>query len=102
MAANSAKDRVFQQFSVLPTKRSAKGVACEISKRSEAETMQCYMAQQAERVDVHACKTLSSGLRASTFVLAPKCNLIASKFQKFSGGACPQIPLAVACLRKYH
>ena len=29
--ANSAKDRVFQQFSVLPTGRSAKGVACEIS-----------------------------------------------------------------------
>ena len=50
----------------------------------KAETMQCYMAQRAERVDVHACKSLSSGLREASFW--PKnglrSNLIASKFQK--------------------
>ena len=65
----------------------------------KAETMQCYMAQRAERVDVHACKSLSSGLREASFW--PKnglrSNFIASKFQKFSGGACPQTPLPVAC-----
>ena len=79
---NSAKDRVFQQFSVLPTERFAKGVACVISERSESRN-QCYMAQRAERVDVHACKTLSSGLQEASFW--PKnglrSNLIASKFQ---------------------
>ena len=36
MAANSAKDRVFQQFSVLSSEQSAKGVACEISEKSES------------------------------------------------------------------
>ena len=72
----------------------------------KAETMQCYMVQRAERVDVHACKTLSSGLREASFW--PKnglrSNLIASKFQKISwgGGVCPQTPLAVACLRTHH
>ena len=70
----------------------------------KAETMQCYMVQRAERVDVHACKTLSSGLRETSFW--PKnglrSNLIASKFQKFSGGACPQTLLAVACVSTQH
>ena len=70
----------------------------------KVETMQCYMAQRAERVDVHVCKTLSSGLREASFW--PKnglrSNLIAFKFKKFSGGACPQTPLAVACLRTHH
>ena len=42
------------------------GVACEISERSESRN-QCYTEQRAERVDVHACKTLSSGLRRALF-----------------------------------
>ena len=46
--------RVFQQLSILPSKRLVLqaspviGVACEVSKRSESQN-QCYMAQQAER-----------------------------------------------------
>ena len=86
---NSAKDRVFQQFSVLSTEQSAKGVAC-----GKAKTMQCYMAQRAERVDVHACKTLSSGLREASFWSKNglRSNLIVSKFQKFSGGHAPRPP----------
>ena len=47
------------------------------------------MAQRAERVDVHACKTLSaSGLReASSWPRnGLRSNLIASKFREFSGG----------------
>ena len=53
MAANSAKDRVFQQFSVLPTERSAKTRVwlVRLANDRKAETMQCYMAQ---RADVHA------------------------------------------------
>ena len=54
----------------------------------KAETMQCYMAQRAERVDVHACKSLSSGLQEASF--CPKnglrSNLTASKIQKFIRG----------------
>ena len=78
---------------------------------AKAETMQCYMAQRAERVDDHACKTLSSGLREASCWSKNglRSNLIASKFQKFSGGgggggggACPQTPLAVARLRTHH
>ena len=99
---------VFQQLSILPSERlvsqalSAKGVACENSERSESRN-QCYMAQRAERVDIYACKTLSSGLRETSFWSKNglRSNLIASKFQKFSGGACPQTPLAVACLRTH-
>ena len=63
MAANSAKDRVFQQFSVLPTERSAKGVACEISERSESRNHAVLYCATGRRVDVQACKTLSFGLR---------------------------------------
>ena len=55
---------------------------------NDRKTETSAMAQQAERVDVHACKTLSSGLREASF--RPKnslrTNLIASKFHKFSGG----------------
>ena len=70
----------------------------------KAETMQCYMAQRAERVDVHACKTLSSGLREASFW--PKnglrSNLIASKFQKFSGGGGGMPPDPPSCCLLTH
>ena len=39
----------------------AKGVACKISERLESQN-QCCMTQWAERVDIHTCETLSSGL----------------------------------------
>ena len=81
------------------SKQSIKGVACEISKRSESRN-QCYVVQQAERVDVHACKTLSaSGLREALFWPRNglRSDLIASKFQKFSAGACPQLLHAYIC-----
>ena len=85
--------RKTESSTVLPTERSVKGVACEISKRSESRN-QCYMAQRAERVDVHACKTQLSGLRESSF--CPKnglrSNLIASKFKKLSWGGMPPDP----------
>ena len=81
--------RVFQQLSVLPSEElvlqasSAKGVACEISEQSEAQN-QC---NGAERIVIHACKTLSSGLREALFW--PKnclrSKLTASKFQNFLG-----------------
>ena len=49
----------------------------------KAETMQCYMAQWAERVQMHV-KTLSSGFREASFWTKNglRSNVIASKFQK--------------------
>ena len=73
----------------------------------KAETMQCYMAQWAERVHVNACKTLSSGLREASFWTKNglRSNVVASKFQNFlgggGGGACPQTPLVLAYLRPH-
>ena len=56
-------------------------------------------AERVERVDVHACKTLSSDLREASFW--PKnglrCNLIASKFQTFSGGGGGMPPDPPSC-----
>ena len=62
--------RVFQQLSVLPSRwlvsqsSSVKGVACEISKWKAA-----IWVQWAERVDIHVCKTLLSGLGEASFWL---------------------------------
>ena len=103
MAANSAKDRVFQQFSI--TERSAKGVACEISERSESRKHAVLYGTTGRKGRCsHTCKTLSSGLGEASFW--PKnglrSNLIDSKFQKFSGGACPQTPLAGVCVSTHH
>ena len=63
----------------------------------------CYLVQRAERVDIYVCKTLSSGLREASFW--PKIvseAISASKFQKFSEGACPQTALAGACVSTHH
>ena len=63
-----------------------------------------HMAQQAERVDIYMCQTLSSGFREASFWPRNglRSNLIASKFRKFSGRACPDTPLAVVCLCTHH
>ena len=91
----------FPFFRLVSQASSAKGAACEICEWSESRN-QCYAAQCAERVDIHACKTLSSGLldRASFW---PKnglrSNLIASRFKNFSGDMI-QTPLpACFCTR---
>ena len=93
MAANSGKDRVFQQFSVLPSERPVKVVAPVL-----------YMAQRVERVDVHACKTLSSGIREASFWPRNglRTNLIASKFKTFPWGACLPDPLVAVCLHTHY
>ena len=101
MAANSAKESLLSLPTTFrPSKwlvsqaSSAKGVACEISKQSESRN-QCYMAQWAERVDIHACRTLLSGLWEASFWSKNglRSNLIASKFQTFSwGGSMPPDP----------
>ena len=102
MAANSVKElfRVFQQqLSILPSERlvsqasSAMGVACKICERSESRN-QCCTTQWAERVDIHTCETQLSYLREALALNGLRSNLIASKFQKFSEGTCPQTPLA--------
>ena len=66
-------------------------------------SLQCNMAQRAERVDVHACKTLSSGLREASFW--PKnglrSNLIDSEFQKIFWGGMPPDPPSCCVLRTH-
>ena len=44
----------------------AKDVACKISERSESQNQYCTM-QWAERVDIHTCETLLSGLPAALY-----------------------------------
>ena len=104
MAANSAKVlfRVFQQLILLPSERlvsqasSAKGVACEISERSESRN-QCCTTQWAERVNIH---TLLCGFREASYwpKNSLRSNVITSKFPKLSGGPCPQIPPSCSVL----
>ena len=58
----------------------------------------------AGRVDVHACKTLLSGLREAALFLPRnglRSNLIASKLQKFCGGGMPPDPHS-CCVLTYH
>ena len=68
MAANSAKKVRSSKRTVMVVSRAspAKGVACEISKRSERRN-QCCTTQWAERVDIHTCEALSSGLWEASY-----------------------------------
>ena len=72
-----------------------KGVACEVATIGKLKPV-CTM-QWSESVDIPACETQLSGLREASYW--PKngfrSNLIASKFQKYYGGACHQTDLAV-------
>ena len=52
----------FKQTNVLSQASPAKGVACEISKQLGSQN-QCYITRWVERVDIHTCETLLSGLR---------------------------------------
>ena len=105
MAANSAKESLpsLQQLSVLPISLICEGCGftVRLANNRKAETSASYMAQRAERADLHACKTLSSGLREASFWPnnGLRSNLIASKFQKFSGGHAPKPPYLRAYAR---
>ena len=85
------RDRVFQQFSVLSSEQSVKGVACEISEWSENRN-KCCMVQRAERVDVHARKTLSSGLHFGPEMVSETISwtLNSQNFLGVGGGGTPR------------